>query len=53
MTEAAEFIDAALQRETSWTPPNDDRESSGLASYGASVGAVRGTVRDAFASSAG
>ena len=47
MTEAAEFIDAALQRETSWTPPNDDRESSGLASYGASVGAVRGTVRDA------
>jgi len=48
MTEAAEFIDAALQRETSWTPPNDDRESSGLASYGASVGAVRGTVRDAL-----
>jgi len=48
MTEAAEFIDAALQRETSWSPPNDDRESSGLASYGASVGAVRGTVRDAM-----
>ena len=48
MTEAAEFIDAALQRETSWTAPNDDRESSGLASYGASVGAVRGTVRDAL-----
>ena len=48
MTEAAEFIDAALQRETSWSPPNDDREASGLASYGASVGAVRGTVRDAL-----
>lgn len=48
MTEAAEFIDAALQRETAWTPPNDDRSSSGLDSYGASVGAVRGTVRDAL-----
>jgi len=48
MTEAAEFIDAALQRETSWSPPNDDRDSSSLASYGASVGAVRGTVRDAL-----
>lgn len=47
MTEAGEFIDAALQRETAWTPPADDRESSGLGSYGASVGAVRGTVRDA------
>ena len=48
MTEAAEFIDAALQRETSWTPPTDGREESGLESYGASVGAVRGTVRDAL-----
>jgi len=48
MTEPGEFIDAALQRETSWTPPNDDREASGLGSYGASVGAVRGTVRDAM-----
>jgi len=48
MTEAAQFIDAALQREVAWSPPNDDRESSGLASYGASVGAVRGTVRDAL-----
>jgi 3-methyladenine DNA glycosylase AlkD len=48
MTEAAEFIDAALQRETSWSPPNDDRASASLASYGASVGAVRGTVRDAL-----
>jgi 3-methyladenine DNA glycosylase AlkD len=48
MTEAAEFIDAALQRETSWSLPDDGRESSGLTSYGASVGAVRGTVRDAL-----
>ncbi|AWB87770.1 DNA alkylation repair protein [Mycetocola zhujimingii] len=48
MTEAGEFIDAALQREAAWTPPADDRESSGLESYGASVGAVRGTVRDAM-----
>ncbi|PWC06040.1 DNA alkylation repair protein [Mycetocola zhujimingii] len=48
MTEAGEFIDAALQRETAWKPPADDRESSGLESYGASVGAVRGTVRDAM-----
>jgi 3-methyladenine DNA glycosylase AlkD len=47
MSAAGEFIDAALQRETAWTPPADDRESSGLRSYGASVGAVRGTVRDA------
>lgn len=47
MSEAGEFIDAALQRETAWTPPGDDREASGLSSYGASVGAVRGTVRDA------
>lgn len=48
MSEAGEFIDAALQREAAWTPPSDDRESTGLRSYGASVGAVRGTVRDAL-----
>ncbi|MCU1419983.1 DNA alkylation repair protein [Mycetocola sp.] len=47
MSAAGEFIDAALQRETAWTPPVDDRGASGLRSYGASVGAVRGTVRDA------
>jgi hypothetical protein len=47
MSEAGDFIDAALQRETAWAAPSDDRESSGLRSYGASVGAVRGTVRDA------
>ncbi|MFU8947371.1 DNA alkylation repair protein [Mycetocola zhadangensis] len=47
MTDAGDFIDAALQRETAWTPPADDREASGLRSYGASIGAVRGTVRDA------
>ncbi|GGE96311.1 DNA alkylation repair protein [Mycetocola zhadangensis] len=48
MSEAGEFIDAALQRETAWTSPADDRDSSGLHSYGASIGAVRGTVRDAL-----
>lgn len=47
MSAAGEFIDAALQRETAWTPPADDREASGLRSYGSSVGAVRGIVRDA------
>ncbi|MCP2030970.1 3-methyladenine DNA glycosylase AlkD [Okibacterium sp. HSC-33S16] len=48
MSEAAEFIDAALRAETAWTLPADDRASSGLDSYGASVGAVRGTVRNAL-----
>jgi hypothetical protein len=48
MSEAADFIDAALQMEAAWTPPADDRTSSGLDSYGASVGAVRGTVRNAL-----
>lgn len=48
MTDAAEFIDAALQRETSWSIPDDGRDGGGLESYGASVGAVRGTVRDAL-----
>ena len=47
MSAAGDFIDEALQRETAWTLPADDREASGLRSYGASVGAVRGIVRDA------
>ena len=47
MSAAGDVIDAGLQRETAWTPPADDRETSGLRSYGASVGAVRGIVRDA------
>jgi hypothetical protein len=56
MTEAAEFIDAALQRELSWYRAQDDSErlastmqpGSTLRFYGASVGAIRGTVRDAL-----
>ena len=50
MTAAAEFIDAALQAESSW-----QRQAAGidglpatLGFYGTSVGAVRGTVRDAL-----
>jgi hypothetical protein len=56
MTEAAEFIDAALQREASWYRAQDDSErleptmqpGSTLRFYGASIGAIRGTVRDAL-----
>lgn len=49
MTDAGEFIDAALQREGDWYRAQDDKErlASELSFYGASVGAVRGTVRDA------
>ena len=49
MTTAAEFIDRALQAEA--TEPRAATEANrigaGLRFYGASVGAVRGTVRDA------
>lgn len=49
MTEAAEFIDAALQREASWERADAlNALDDGLHYYGASVGAVRGTVRDAI-----
>ncbi len=46
---AAEFVDAALQREGDWYRAQDakTRLGSDLRFYGASVGAVRGTVRDA------
>jgi len=49
MTAAGEFIDATLQRESSWERADADRARLGgrLSFYGASVGAVRGTVRDA------
>jgi hypothetical protein len=49
MTTAAEFIDRALQAEaTELRAATDaDRIGAGLRFYGASVGAVRGTVRDA------
>lgn len=50
MSDAGDFIDAALQREGSWYRAEDARArlGSGLRFYGASVGAVRGTVRDAL-----
>ncbi len=54
MSDAGEFIDLALQRESSWrradelrTRLENDPGGSALGFYGASVGAVRGTVRDA------
>ena len=47
VSEAGQFIDTALQREASWERA-DDRGSGGLRIYGASVGAVRGAVRDAL-----
>jgi hypothetical protein len=47
VTDAADFIDAALQYEVSpYTYPSDD--PGGLLRYGTSVGAVRGTIRDAL-----
>ena len=48
-TPAAEFIDRTLQAEASeWRAEADaERIGGGLRFYGASVGAVRGTVRDA------
>jgi hypothetical protein len=50
MTDAAEFIDATLQREGDGYRGAAERRRLGsrLAFYGASVGAVRGTVRDAL-----
>ena len=49
MSDAGEFIDAALQYEGDWYRADAERERLGsdLQFYGASVGAVRGTVRDA------
>ncbi|WP_309105320.1 DNA alkylation repair protein [Arthrobacter sp.] len=49
MTNPGEFVDAALQREGSWSRAQDaqDRLGSDLRFYGASVGAVRGAIRDA------
>jgi DNA alkylation repair enzyme len=47
MSEARDFIDAALQYEVSpYSYPAD--EPDGLLRYGTSVGAVRGTIRDAL-----
>jgi hypothetical protein len=50
MSAAGEFVDATLQRESSWERADADRArvgDAGLSFYGASVGAVRGTIRDA------
>jgi len=49
VSDAADFVDVALQREGSWSRAADDRErlQSDLEFYGASVGAVRGAIRDA------
>lgn len=49
MSEAGEFVDAALQNEGSWSRARDEqaRLGGGLRFYGASIGAVRGTIRDA------
>jgi hypothetical protein len=49
VSDAADFVDAALQREGTWYRAAEDRErlQSDLDFYGASVGAVRGAIRDA------
>lgn len=49
MSDAGEFVDAALQREGSWQRATEQRArlGGGLRFYGSSVGAVRGTIRDA------
>jgi hypothetical protein len=48
MSAAGEFVDAALQREATWARAIDPRDEpdDDLRFYGASVGAIRGTVRD-------
>ncbi|WP_022885033.1 DNA alkylation repair protein [Glaciibacter superstes] len=48
MSDASDFVDAALQREGTWERATADkaRLASDLRFYGASVGAVRGTIRD-------
>ncbi|WP_461186878.1 DNA alkylation repair protein [Arthrobacter sp. Z4-13] len=47
---AAEFVDRTLQNEGAWYRADDveGRLGGRLASYGSSVGAVRGTIRDAL-----
>jgi hypothetical protein len=50
MSDAADFVVNTLQREGSWSRAERARRNLGdeLDSYGASVGAVRGTIRDAL-----
>lgn len=49
MSDAGDFVDAALQRESSWERAEawEAQLGTDLSYYGASIGAVRGTVRDA------
>jgi hypothetical protein len=49
MSAAGDFVDTTLQNEGSWYRADADRARLGgdLDFYGASVGAVRGTIRDA------
>ena len=49
MSEAGDFIDSALQYESSWQRAEEHAAAigDGLEYYGASVGAIRGTLRDA------
>jgi len=48
VTDACDFVDDSLQRESSWLRAEEAqaRLGDGLRYYGASVGAVRGTIRD-------
>lgn len=46
MTEPADFVDRTLRNEGDEYRADDVHERLGLDSYGASVGAVRGTIRD-------
>ena len=48
MSEAGEFVDYTLQMESTWEKAAEASERLGgrLKVYGASVGAVRGTIRD-------
>ncbi|MGO4584424.1 DNA alkylation repair protein [Arthrobacter sp. 2RAF6] len=50
MSDAAEFIDEALRRESTWIRAEEARArlGDGLRQYGSSIGAIRGTVRDAL-----
>ena len=48
MSDAGEFVDATLQYEGDWFRASEakSRTGSDLRFYGASVGAIRGTIRD-------